>query len=78
MAANLRLVGKPIDLRTIAALERLLALAKTGDLTGLAYIALHPSLGPGNGYSADTLGAICDNCILARGICRELEDLVTK
>jgi hypothetical protein len=71
--STLHLIQRHPDLRTIAALERLLDLAKTGSLIGLAYIALEPGA-----YSSDILGPVCGHALLARGICRELEDLVTK
>ena len=72
VSPKLRLVKNAVDLETVAAVERLLALAKAGRLIGLAYIALEP----GSQLTADVLGTITSYSLVARGMCRELEDLI--
>lgn len=74
METNLRLVTAPADRGTVDALTTLLEDAKAGRITGLAWIALHP----GDGYSADMVGAVTEHRLLARGICRALEDTIAK
>jgi len=70
--SNIHVVRNEPDLRTVAALEHLLELARSGQLVGLAFVALQP----GEGYSADILGSILNHRLLALGLCRELETLV--
>lgn len=74
MPPTFSVVHNEPNLEAIAALERLLALAKTGSLVGLAYVAIQA----GNGYSGDVLGDLSSHRLLALGMCRELEALFTK
>jgi len=69
---QLHVIQNEPDLRTVAALESLLSLAKSGQLVGFAFVALQP----GRGYSADVLGSVLNHRLLALGLCRELEKLV--
>jgi hypothetical protein len=68
-------IVKPcIDSETVEILSRLLRDAKEGRVLGLAYVALHPA----NQYSGDLVGIATDSPLLARGLCRALEDTVTQ
>lgn len=69
-----KLVAVSTDKGTIDALTTLLEDAKAGRIVGLAYIALRP----GDGYISDMVGSVTEHRLLARGICRELEDSIAK
>lgn len=55
-------------------LEELLALAKDGQLLGLAYVALKPC----HEYQGDTVGTALRHPVMALGLARALEDQITQ
>jgi hypothetical protein len=58
----------------VEVLTRLLIAAKAGEVTGLAYVLLKP----GGGYSADVVGSVISQPLLALGVAKALEIALTK
>lgn len=74
MGARLTLVIKAPDRETVETLTRLLEAARSGTIIGLAYVALHHH----HEYSADLVGQALSSPLLCRGICRCLEDAISR
>lgn len=70
MGAILSLVHPVISLETVEALSLLLSQAQAGQITGLAYVALHK----GHEYSADSVGRCQDLPALTRGMLCDLSE----
>jgi hypothetical protein len=70
----LTLIKPCVDADTVTTLHRLLMEAQAGRIVGLAYVALCRR----NQYEGDLVGAVTDSPLLARGLCRALEDAITK
>jgi hypothetical protein len=68
----LQLVAPPVDEDTVKVLSNLLLEALSGRLTGFAYVALYQR----NEFSGDIVGLVRSNPLLARGVCRALEDVI--
>lgn len=66
------LVRPDKDSETVETLTLLLKEARAGRVIGLAYVALHRH----HEYSANLVGSALESPLLARGICRALEDAV--
>jgi hypothetical protein len=62
------------DSATVETLQRLLDEALAGRVIGLAYVALHTQ----DEYSGHVVGQVLESPLLARGICRALEDTISK
>jgi hypothetical protein len=69
---RLQLVAPPVDEDTVKVLSNLLLEALSGRLTGFAYVALYQR----NEFSGDIVGLVRSNPLLARGVCRALEDVI--
>ena len=61
------------DAELVCALTFLLEAAKAGRIIGLAYVALHP----GQEFSGEVIGTCRNSPLVARGLCRALEDSVS-
>lgn len=69
-----RLVKRHPSPDTVATLETLLAAAKSGNLIGLAFVAMYA----GREYEASTVGEARRNPTFTRGMIRALDDTLAK
>lgn len=74
MVRDLKIVKAAADSQVVEALNLLLIEAKAGRIKGIAYVTLEA----GTGYSADVLGAVRHNRLLALGLTKTLEEAVSK
>lgn len=68
----LKLIKPRVDAETVETLQGLLREAEAGRIVGLAYVALCRQ----NQYQGDLVGTAKTSPLLARGLCRALEDAV--
>lgn len=73
MPRALYVVKQAVDRDTVEALAGLLKEARAGKVIGLAYLALYR----GDDYSGDLVGNVKEHPLMARGICRALEDEIS-
>ena len=85
MTARLHLVGPAPDTtpepdtKLVAAVQHILDLVYSGRVKALAFVLLLEPNGSGPiPYEADVVGEMATHRLLARGVCKELEDLVSK
>lgn len=74
MGNVIQLAADAVDAATVEALTRLLEAAQTGQIVGLAYVALHA----GPDFTADIVGHCRDHPLLCRGIASALGDTVAE
>jgi hypothetical protein len=70
----LKLIQPCVDAETVAALQALLKDAQAGRIVGMAYVVLCRR----NQYQGDLVGTAKTSPLLARGLCRALEDAISK
>lgn len=71
----LSLVSDPVgDEDTLARLRELILMVESGEILGIAYVALHK----GNGYSGDVTGTAKDRPVYALGLAHILEEAISQ